>query len=74
MDKLNPAVFRTSEGDFVFIAVDDYMAATKQIEQLRAAALRVIEFNRQQAEDQYGDREKAEAWACVKVLREALAE
>jgi len=26
----------------------------------------------QQAADQYGDAEKAEAWSCVKVAREAL--
>lgn len=37
------------------------------------AAFRVIEMNRQHALDQYGDAEKAEGWACVMVLREAIA-
>ena len=44
-----------------------------EIEQLRAAATEVIEFNRQHAFDKYGDATKAESWACVKTLRAALA-
>jgi len=32
----------------------------------------IIEYNLQQAEDQYGDREKAESWACVRKAREAI--
>jgi hypothetical protein len=40
-----------------------------------AAALRkIIEMNRQHAEDQYGDANKAESWACIVVARKALAE
>jgi hypothetical protein len=35
---------------------------------------KIIEMNRQQGEDQYGDRERAENWSCVKVAREALTE
>lgn len=34
----------------------------------------IIEMNRQQATDQYGDAEKAEGWACVKIARKALRE
>jgi hypothetical protein len=40
---------------------------------LREAAEKVIEMNRQHANDQYGEADKAEAWACVQVLRAALA-
>lgn len=37
------------------------------------AAEKVIQMNRQHAEDQYGDANKAESWACVVVLRAAIA-
>ena len=40
---------------------------------LRVAASKVIEMNRQHAEDQYGDPDKAEGWSCVTVLRTALS-
>ena len=40
---------------------------------LRAAALEVIGFNRQEAQDRYGDANKAESWACIRTLRAALA-
>lgn len=33
----------------------------------------IIEMNRQHAADQFGDAEKAEAWSCIRVAREALA-
>lgn len=46
--------------------------AASEIERLRAAAREVIEFNRQHANDQYGDADKAESWACVRTLRAAL--
>jgi len=32
----------------------------------------IIELNLQTAKDQYGDRSKAEEWACVKIAREAI--
>lgn len=35
------------------------VTAEAQLAKLRAAALEVIEFNRQHAKDQYGDRDKA---------------
>ena len=38
----------------------------------RAAMEKVIEFNLQHAKDMCGDATKAEAWACVRTLREAL--
>lgn len=41
-------------------------------ERLRASAEKVILFNRDHANDQYGDPNKAEAWACVRELRAAL--
>lgn len=40
---------------------------------LLEAAEKVIEMNRQHSEDQYGDPEKAEGWACVVILRAAIA-
>lgn len=43
-------------------------------ELLRNAAVKVIEMNRQHAEDQYGDSDKAESWSCVTVLRDALGQ
>jgi len=41
-------------------------------ERLRASAEKVILWNRDHANDQYGDPDKAEAWACVRELRAAL--
>lgn len=41
-------------------------------EEMRDALVKIIEMNRQHAEDQYGDPEKAESWSCVTVAREAL--
>ena len=41
---------------------------------LRNAAVKVIEMNRQHAEDQYGDSDKAESWSCVTVLRDAMGQ
>lgn len=40
---------------------------------LRGAAASVIEWNRQMAKDQYGSADKANTWACVQELAEALA-
>lgn len=48
-------------------------------ERIRAAApdlfealKKIIEMNRQHAQDEFGDAEKAEDWACVVVARAAL--
>ena len=41
-------------------------------EKMKLALEKIIEMNRQQAFDQYGDAEKAETWSCVIVAREAL--
>lgn len=38
----------------------------------KAALQQIIDMNRQHAEDQYGDAEKAEQWACVKAARAAM--
>lgn len=42
-------------------------------EALRNGLVKIIEMNRQHAEDQYGDANKAESWSCVTVAREAMA-
>jgi hypothetical protein len=44
-----------------------------RLETLESAAEKVIDMNRSTAFVQYGDANKAESWACVRVLREALA-
>ena len=40
---------------------------------LLAALKKIVEMNRQTAEDQYGDANKAEGWACVTTARAAIA-
>lgn len=49
--------------------VDDY---DRQRRRLREAAENVITWNRQAAKDQYGNTNKAENWACVRELRDAI--
>lgn len=39
---------------------------------LLAALQKIVDMNRQHAEDEYGDPEKAEGWSCVVVAREAI--
>ena len=39
---------------------------------LETAALKVIEFNLREANDRYRDANRANDWACVRVLRAAL--
>jgi hypothetical protein len=58
--------FEVSQDDYLRKMVADRDALLK-------AAEKVIEMNLQKAQDQYGDRNKAESWACVRVLREAIA-
>ena len=38
----------------------------------RDALVQIIEINRQHAEDQYGDANKAESWGCVTIARQGL--
>jgi hypothetical protein len=47
-------------------------AQAERIAKLEEAAEKVIEMNLQHAQDEFGDRRKAETWACVLVLRAAL--
>lgn len=49
---------------------DDY---DWQRQRLRAAAVKVIGWNRQEAEDRTGDAKNAESYACVRELRDAIA-
>lgn len=46
----------------------------KIVQRLSQALVRIIEWNRQTAQDKYGDPEKAESWACVVEARAALRE
>ena len=60
-------------GDPEAPVVDAYVGSLEaEVARLRAAALEVIELNRQHAHDQYGDADKCETWACVRTLRSAL--
>ncbi|EBS2695444.1 hypothetical protein ZQ65_25665 [Salmonella enterica subsp. enterica serovar Newport] len=43
-----------------------------QRQRLHQAAEKVIAWNRQEAKDRYGDADKAESWACVRELRDAI--
>lgn len=42
------------------------------IKEMKGAIKEVISFNRQHANDKYGDPNIAESWACVKSLRQVL--
>jgi hypothetical protein len=44
------------------------------LEQMAGALEKINAMNYQTAIDQYGDKNKAESWACVRVANEALAE
>ena len=56
-----------------WIKCGDLRDATEQRNvTLGDALLKIIEMNRQHAEDQYGDPDKAESWACIRVAREAM--
>lgn len=39
---------------------------------LLKALQKIVEMNRQHANDEYGDPEKAESWSCVQIAREAI--
>ncbi|ECC3465576.1 hypothetical protein AA471_23515 [Salmonella enterica subsp. enterica] len=43
-----------------------------QRQRLHQAAEKVIAWNRQEAKDHYGDANKAETYACVRELRDAI--
>lgn len=67
------------DADFIAHAPDDIrdllaelQAAREREGKLREALEKIIEMNRQHAEDQYGDANKAESWACIVVSRAAL--
>jgi len=40
--------------------------------ELLEALQTIIGYNRQEAEDKYGDPDKAESWACVRTARAAI--
>jgi hypothetical protein len=44
------------------------------LEQMAGALEKINAMNYQTAIDQYGDKNKAESWACVRVANEALAD
>jgi hypothetical protein len=62
--------------DFLNIALeamDEYANQDNEyITRLENGLNKIIQMNRQQGEDQYGNPDKAEKWGCVVVAREAL--
>lgn len=40
--------------------------------ELLSVLQKIVEMNRQQAIDQYGEADKAESWACVTIARSAI--
>jgi hypothetical protein len=59
--------------------IDAWMCKVDDLKLLRTnyiktvkALKKIIRMNRMHAQDQYGDSEIAEGWACVAVAREAL--
>lgn len=65
----------------IYKAMEAY-AAAKQVSspslseytKMREALEEIIEMNLMQAEHQYGDKNKAEAWGCVRVARHAISQ
>lgn len=47
-------------------------AAEQRNATMSGALLKIIEMNRQYAEDRYGDANKAESWPCIVVARAVL--
>ncbi len=41
-------------------------------QKLLVALEKIVEMNYQHAEDEYGDRSKAEGWSCVTIAKEAI--
>ena len=60
--------------DWEACAEIDMRKAQGQVEILKKACEKVIEYNRQEALHRYGDAEKAESWGCVVTLRKAITE
>lgn len=46
----------------------------EKVKGLVGAMEEVVQLNYQHAHDQYGDRGKAENWACVRILKKAIQE
>ncbi|EDW4372064.1 hypothetical protein AAA67_002867 [Salmonella enterica subsp. diarizonae] len=61
---------QTQEREDGFLALIDSYDWQRQ--RLHQAAEKVIAWNRQAAKDQYGDADKAESYACVRELRDAI--
>ena len=59
--------------DTALAAIKQRAELERKNAELEAALQKVIDMNRQHAFDQYGDADKAESWACVRVVREAIA-
>ena len=54
-------------------ALERLYEARQRIAELEAGLRKILEMNLLEAEHRYGDRARAEEWACVKVARAALA-
>ena len=50
-----------------------YTPLAESHRELVEALEKIIQMNKQQADDQYGDSSKSDSWACVVVARTALS-
>lgn len=55
------------------LKVEAKIQLQQQNQKMREALEKIIDMNRTEALHRYGDPDKAENWACVKVARESLA-
>lgn len=70
---------RDGMADHHFYSEEDAISAWNartdpQRQRLVDALNKIIEMNRQHAQDEYGNAEKAESWSCVTVARAVLKE
>lgn len=60
--------------DGAFHVLDTYYTPLAESHRELVEALeKIIQMNKQHADDQYGDSSKADSWACVVVARTALS-
>lgn len=74
----NVKIFGIEDADgnqFLFAkkGIELVSSCEEKLKSFEEAMKKVIEFNYQQAKDQYGDRNKAKGWACVRTLEDAIS-
>ena len=64
--------YKTGHRDARHVAAEIAIASDARIEALEAALQKIIDMNVQYCYDRYGDVDKAESMACVRVARDTL--